>query len=725
MASGRKRLGDVLIESGVLYPHQLEKALEKQSSSAAGPGKGPRKRLGKILIEMGFLTETHIAQALATQLGITMVSLKDRVIPENALKLVPREIAEQEVLIPYALVEGKKLTVVMSDPLAWTTIDDLRFRTGLEIESLLSTESEIFMAIEKNYKVEEATETLLKLGPEFEDVQFLDETEEGVEESAAQTAAALSQAAPIIRLVTMTIVDAITKRASDIHVEPQEHHVHIRYRIDGDLRDIFKLPRRVLSSVVSRLKILAKMDIANRMTPQDGGTKLVHEGKEYDLRISTLPAVYGEKVVLRILDRSSGLVPLEKLGVSPKITNQLKETASKSQGMILVTGPTGSGKTTTLYALLQWLQNPALNIVTVEDPVEYKLAGITQVAINERAGLGFPAFLKSAMRQDPDVILVGEIRDIETAEMAIRAALTGHLVLSTLHTNDSVATVYRLIDLGVQSFLISTSLAGILAQRLVRKICPSCKEEISIPPESLPKSVKPLQTYYQGKGCSSCQFSGYMGQVGVYEFLSVSTKIRRMIAKETQETELRHQATEEGLISMFDNAWQKVAEGVTTVSEVFGRVPLYAAESETPVVLPTGGKSAYVQAAKSHNIVVWSPDPEDAARLKSVLPGDAYQVIAVPKGTDPYESVARNHPDLILLDATPPETEALGLIEKIKENLSTATIPIIAVTDGKNKQLVIAREIACLQLGANDFLRRPLNDLVLRSKVEKALNMNY
>ncbi len=715
MKETRKRIGDVLIHSGVLTKEQLDKALEIQAAGSEA-GKHKRKRLGKILVELGFVSEDQLSNALALQLDLPRVDLGSVKVPDEVIQLVNRETAESDILIPYAR-EGRRLMVAMSDPLDFMALDDLRFRTGLDVCAAVATETVILNAIERYYKVEEAVENILRLGSDSPDVEFLKEDEDNDVPQALQQ----SQTAPIVKLVTTVIMDAIRRRATDIHIEPRETHVQVRYRVDGNLQDTLKLPKRVQASVVSRIKILGNMDIANRMTPQDGSTKMRYEKNHVDLRISTLPAVFGEKVVIRILDRSRGLLPLPRLGVPDSLIKKLQEAGSKSQGMILVTGPTGSGKTTTLYAFLQWLQDPAINIITVEDPVEYNIPGITQVSVREQAGLGFPAFMRSALRQDPDIILVGEIRDLETAEIGIRAALTGHFVLSTLHTNDTVATVIRLIDLGVQPFLVSSSLSGIVAQRLVRRICSNCRVEIPYPDSDLPPEFPRLAHCYKGRGCSHCDFSGFHGQVGVYEYLDVNTHMKRLIANNAPEGVLREEATKMGLVSLFQDAWQKVGDGITTISEVMGKVPYYgsvpAAAPDATVPPETGPAAAGPVAAPRASVLLVDSDPEDVNTFQSALGPQGYRTITSDWPVA-YETVCRENPDAIVLNLDQPHADWAGFGKRLQSSLSTVTIPVVLLQSSVDKSTQVQR----LREGAIGILRRPLEPAEILARLDEALS---
>ncbi len=558
----RKRISDILMEAGLITQHQLDHALMLQ--------KNKHKRIGKILVELGYVTETQIAEALAQQLGLPFADCSQYRLTVELKNLIPREMMQKKLVLPLSL-EGRNLTLAMADPLDYETIGQITFLTDLNIKHVVACETNLTEAMEKSFGAEENVWDLLKDMPKFEEVEFKKDSPE--EEISVQSLYKSSEAPAIVKLVTMIIVDAIQSRASDIHIEPRERYVLVRYRVDGELRDILRVPKNIQSPVTSRIKIISNMDITNRRLPQDGNSYMKLGEKEVDLRISTLPSIYGEKVVMRLLNRNTGLIPVTQLGIPESILNQLIEIFSQPQGMLLVTGPTGGGKTTTLYAWLNQLRSETENIITVENPVEYKFDGITQVSVNESVGYTFATALRSILRQDPDIIMVGEIRDLETAEIAIRAALTGHLVLSTLHTNDTVSTVTRLVDIGIPNFLVSSSVTGVLAQRLVRRICPKCKTEVDPPNNRIYKDLPPIEHYYQGKGCSHCYYTGYYGQVGVFEFLRINTQIRRLIAKTAYEDDLWDAARESGMKTLFEDAWDKVQEGITTIEEVMAKIP--------------------------------------------------------------------------------------------------------------------------------------------------------
>ncbi len=562
----KKRLGEILIEAGLITGEQLENALDLQ--------KGQNKRIGKILLELGYADEMQIAQTLAQQLDIPLVNCMDHNPAKSLLLHIPKDIAEHKIILPLK-IENNKMLVAMANPLDWRTIDDISFKSGLRLNVAIACESEILDAIEQLYGNSEYTWDILNEIPSYEEAEFVKDApiEDEKQSVSLQSLFKESEAPPIVKLVTMLLADAVNVNASDIHIEPRERYVQVRYRLDGELQNIHNYSKHIHNSVISRVKIISNLDITNRRLPQDGRSALKLKEKTVDLRVSTLPSINGEKIVIRLLDPTTGLIPLSQLGIEDRIIKPLIKIINQPQGMMLVTGPTGSGKTTTLYSILQQLRSESKNIITLEEPVEYKLDDITQVGIIESIGLTFANALRSVLRQDPDIIMVGEVRDLETAEIAARSALTGHFVLSTLHTNDTVASIMRLLDIGLEYFLVSAALSGILAQRLVRKICPDCKTEVPAPDSINNLDLPPLNAYYKGEGCHSCNDTGFKGRIGVYELLTLNSALSNLITRDVSEDKLWQCAKESGTTTLFEDAWHKVEEGVTTVEEVISRIP--------------------------------------------------------------------------------------------------------------------------------------------------------
>lgn len=566
----RKKLGEILIESGLITEEQLNRALTVQKSK--------KQRIGKILIELGFVTNEQIAEGLSRKLRIPIVPCAEHKISNELKQLVPKDLAKKELIFPLEK-RGNTLVLAMVDPLDYRTIDIISFKNNLNISPVISYESEILKAIEQNYADEETILEVFNADITADkEVRFIERKQNDYDDVNIEALQTKSKAPPIVKLVAMLVAEAVKKRASDIHIEPQERYVQVRFRIDGELNKIFKYNRTIHDSVVSRIKIISNLDITNRRLPQDGSTHVSFQDKEIDLRISTIPSIYGEKIVIRLLDQSVGLIPLENLAMPEYIRYSIIEIFKRPQGMLIVTGPTGSGKTTTLYACLNQLRSDSRNVVTIEDPVEYKLEGITQIQVNEAVGRTFAAILRSVLRQDPDVIKIGEIRDIETAEIAIKAALTGHLVLTTLHTNNTVATITRLINLGIPPYLISSAVSAVLAQRLVRRICSNCKVETEIPYGLLNSisnnSALELERCYVGAGCQRCFNTGYSGRIAVYEYLPMTPTFRKLLYRNAGEEELARAAKGEGVTFLFEDAWNKVKDGITTVDEVIAKVPV-------------------------------------------------------------------------------------------------------------------------------------------------------
>ncbi|MGE5237416.1 MAG: GspE/PulE family protein [Chloroflexota bacterium] len=570
----RKKIGHLLLELGYVTKAQIEEALALQETEHS-------RQLGKILVQLGYLTKEQVSEALSKKLNMPIMSCAHCEIGGDLKNLVPRDLAIKRLVFPVEK-KGDTLMLAMADPLDYRTMDDLSFRTKLRIQPMLSYETSITEAIARNYEegVNGFESFTAEVGSDKE-IQFIEDARRETDFSHhnVDDLYTQSQAPTVIRLVATIITEAVKARASDVHIEPQQNHILVRFRTDGELRTIFRYKKNLHESVISRIKIISNLDITNRRLPQGGSLRVSFKRKEIDLRVSTLPAVHGEKIVIRVLDQSLGIIPLEELGFPEHILDAITEIFRSPQGMFLVTGPTGSGKTTTLYACINQLRSDTRNIITIEDPVEYKLDGITQVQVDESIGRTFATILREVLRQDPDVIKVGEVRDLETAEIAIRAGLTGHLVLSTLHTNNTFATVTRLVDIGIPPYLLGSAVSGILAQRLVRKICYNCKTESEVP-EHLQRVVErydlpALRKSYHGRGCHICYNTGYSGRLAVYEFLPVTRTIRNLISRHASEDELTSAAREEGVALLFEDAWHKVIAGLTTVEEVVAKVPAY------------------------------------------------------------------------------------------------------------------------------------------------------
>lgn len=571
MAIGVSRLGEMLVKAGLITNEQLNRALDQQKVSGG--------RIGSNLVQLGFITEDEITSFLSRQYGVPSINLSHFEIDPSIIKHIPAEIAQKHLVIPINRA-GSVLTVAMADPSNYFVVDDIRFRTGYKVEPVVAAESAIKSALNKYYGSGEEVEKLIREAG-GEDVATLKEEEEEVNVDQLQRA---TEDAPVVKLVNAILREAVRKGASDVHIEPYEKAFRVRYRIDGILYEVMSPPAHLKAAITSRIKILAKLDIAERRLPQDGRIKMNFKfptgQKEFDLRVSTLPTLFGEKVVMRILDKSSLQLDMGKLGFDPHALKDFEEAIAAPYGMILVTGPTGSGKTTTLYSALNRLNSPETNIMTAEDPVEFNLPGINQVQVRPEIGLTFAAALRSFLRQDPDIIMVGEIRDYETAEIAIKAALTGHLVLSTLHTNDAPSTVSRLINMGVEPYLVAASTNLILAQRLVRKICAACKEEAYVPPAALvdlgfsPEEAKGLKVH-KGKGCMTCNETGYKGRLALYEVMLLRENIKDAILIGASASELRELARRNGMKTLREAGLQKIREGITTIEEVM-RVTLSA-----------------------------------------------------------------------------------------------------------------------------------------------------
>jgi type IV pilus assembly protein PilB len=572
------KLGETLLKENLITPQQLKEALDYQRLHGG--------RLASTLVKLGMLSDEEVTAVLSRQYGVSSVNLDLFDVDPAAVALVPQETAERYMVLPLSRV-GSTLTLAMVDPTNVFAIDDIKFMTGLSVEPVVVSETTLTHAVAKYYGtsrelelarvmedlVAESTSNHAKeYGEEYGDLEVQDE-----EEIDLENLERMADDAPVVKLVNVILVDALRRGASDIHIEPYEKEFRVRFRMDGILYNIMNPPLKMRDALTSRLKIMSRLDIAEKRLPQDGRikirVKLDGRSRELDFRVSTLPTIFGEKMVLRLLDKENLRLDMTQLGFEAESLSKFKRNIAKPYGMVLVTGPTGSGKTSTLYSALQSLNTPETNIMTAEDPVEFNLQGINQVQMKESIGLNFAAALRSFLRQDPNIVLVGEIRDFETAEIAVKAALTGHLVLSTLHTNDAPSTVSRLMNMGIEPFLVATSVNLIQAQRLVRKICRDCKTELHTPAEALidvgfPASeTKDVRTF-KGVGCNTCNGTGYKGRVGLYEVMEVTEELRELILVGASGLELRRKALEEGMLTLRMSGMEKIRQGLTTVEEV-------------------------------------------------------------------------------------------------------------------------------------------------------------
>ncbi len=556
----RKLIGQVFLERGLIDEEELRTALNLQAES--------REKIGKLLVDLGYVSERDCLDVVSEHLNIpTITGLEYPSVPvlENVLT---HRFMKQCKFVPVALNEGL-LTLAMTDPLDHATLNSVAQATGFQVKGILGAESEIMDVLEKFYGSAASTLGRIIEGIDEGNVENLDEIED------IEQLKDLASEAPVIRLVNLIISKAIEGRASDIHVEPFEKDLKVRYRIDGILHDVESPPKKLKAALISRVKIMSKLNIAERRLPQDGRIKLKVLGKDIDLRVSTLPTMYGESVVMRILDKSnSNLYDIERLGFPEDSRRDFESLIRRPHGILLVTGPTGSGKTTTLYSALGTINLPDKKIITIEDPVEYQMDGVNQIHVNTQIGLTFASGLRHIVRQDPDVIMVGEIRDLETAEIAIRAALTGHLVFSTLHTNDAPSAITRLVDMGAEDYLIASSLLGVLAQRLVRVICPHCKVEVFPVPEMLDEigfrrgNGHEPDRFFEGRGCEKCSNTGFIGRKGIYELMIINDDLRKLTVGKADSNQIRKKAVECGMRTLRDDGWLKVRQGVTTISEV-------------------------------------------------------------------------------------------------------------------------------------------------------------
>jgi type IV pilus assembly protein PilB len=561
-----RRLGDLLVREGLIDNEQLARALNEQ--------KGSNDKLGGILVKLNFVTEEKLIAFLSRQYGIQSTTLSQLDIDPEVLKLVPEQISRKYEVLPIKR-QGNQLTLAMADPTNVFALDDVGFMTNLQVVPVVASQAAIRAAIDRSYdsKGGEIADIVSEMEGAAADVELVEGDEEVSAKVDVFELKESADEAPVVRLINMILVDAIRRGASDIHLEPYEKVFRVRFRVDGVLHEIMTPPKRLEAALTSRVKIMASLDIAERRLPQDGRIKLRFNQREIDFRVSTLPTIFGEKTVMRILDKDSLQLDLTMLGFDPWSLDQFTKAIHSPYGMILITGPTGSGKTTTLYSAIHTINSPDVNIMTAEDPVEYNLKGVNQVQVNEEIGRTFAGALRAFLRQDPDIILVGETRDLETAQIGIRAALTGHLVLTTLHTNDCPSTVARLLDMGIPPFLVSSSLMLILAQRLGRRVCKDCKQPYEADEETLVPYGHVSQglgkvNFFKGKGCATCNFTGMKGRVAIYEVMPITQELRDLMIRNAPTNEIREVAQAQGMKTLRQNALQKVLDGVMTIEEV-------------------------------------------------------------------------------------------------------------------------------------------------------------
>lgn len=556
----RKRLGEILVDQGFMTEAQIQECLEEQKRSG--------KQIGKLFIEKGYIDEQKLLDVISAQIDVQRVILENLTLDPAIVKLVPQEMARSYKVIPI-YERDNVLTVAMADPSNLRTLDHIKFKTGRDVEPMLATEKEVVAALDRVY-----VSTGPNLQEMFAGLTGDDKELELVKTQVEEETLADEEGRQVVKIVNILINEAINAGASDIHLEPQETHLRLRYRVDGDLIEKSQIPPKLMNQIVSRIKVLASMDIAEKRRPLDGRFTIRNNGKEVDLRVNSFPVSLRnrgvcEKIVMRILDPNANSIPLEKMGMSPKMYQQFEEAINLPDGIVLVTGPTGSGKSSTLYSCIRKVLTPEVNIVTMEDPVEMNIAGISQGQINNAAGFTFAAGIRAILRQDPDIIMLGEMRDHETAEMAVQAALTGHMVLSTLHTNDSAGAFTRLLDMGLEPFLVTSCVKAVLAQRLVRRICPKCREEKFYPEDMLVRvGIRPGTRFFHGRGCKVCAGSGYKGRMGIFELLVPDDHIRSLILARESSDVIKNYAKSKGLITLRRDGLEKALQGLTTIEQV-------------------------------------------------------------------------------------------------------------------------------------------------------------
>ena len=723
--SARNFVGDLLVRKGVIDGTALARAVEAQSKRPA--------TLGKTLADLGLSDESTVARLVAEAMHLEFLEEKPAV-DASVAGLLTAEFCRKRGAIPLSL-KGSSLSLAVCDPLDPTLLTDVEFRTGRKVVAIVATQTMVEQTLALLYPSASAVPASAPTSYDMIDnAKPAGEVESTGDESEVDAAALVKDTnlPPIVRLVNLILSDAAKAGASDIHIEPQETVVHVRQRVDGLLREALTLPLHLRDQTISRLKIISGMDISERRKPQDGRSRLRFEGRRIDLRVSTLPTQFGEKVVVRLLNSSAAARPMDQLDLSSDNLRVIRGFLARPRGLMLVTGPTGSGKTSTLYAALNAIKSPTNNIITLEDPIEFQVPGVNQTQINPRAGVTFASGLKSILRQDPNVILVGEIRDGETADIAFQAAQTGHLLLSTLHTNDAASTITRLFDLGVQPFLVASSLLGVVAQRLVRRVCPACatpKPPADDVVERIGKSRLPTEAKWMaGKGCDECGGSGSKGRLAIHEVLSINDEVRELISSRASDLAIRNAARRAGMRTLFEDGIAKAAQGLTTLEEVL-QVAAEDAEPELadaiPVPPPPSAPSPLAPAAPvtpsaagRRRVLVVEDNATIASVVKYFLELEGFDVTVASDGRAGLDMALRDRPDLIVSDVRMPNLTGTEMVKNLRGNAATAGTRILMLTSEES----IETETEALAAGADDYILKPVEPRRLAARVKALLS---
>ncbi len=690
-----------LLRQRLITAEQLQDARDKQL--------GSKKPLVDVLVEMGFIKESDLLAVYSEVFRLPIIDPDKQEIDAHALARLPCDTAKRYGVFPLRIA-GDVLTLGTSNPFDLIALDDIKLVTGMRIETVLCPPSGISRLIDQYYHLDDTLYDFLKNIPSG----YGSDTGRGGKEEEKVFDSDLMRAehSPIVRLTNLILTDAVSMRASDIHLEPHDDVMTVRYRIDGDLKNIMKVPAKMHNALVVRIKVLASLDISESRKPQDGRCSMIMEGRKSDIRISIVPTFFGEKIVLRLLDLAQAKIKMTQLGFQEDELDMVRSALTSPQGMILVTGPTGSGKTSTLYAALNMLKHEKNNIVTIEDPIEYLIGGVSQIQVNPAKDVTFANGLRSILRQDPNIILVGEIRDQETAEIAFRSSLTGHLVFSSLHTNSAISSITRLRDIGVEQYLLGSSLRLIIAQRLVKVVCPRCQEDYRPGPQLLERFGKYLaaygvDSYIHGRGCPACDYSGYYGRTALFEILAVTEQIRALISQDRREDALWDAAVQSGFRCMAESGIKKVKQGITTLEEI-ARVTESGAE---PVTAEDKGPSA-------RELILIADDEADMRKiLAKRLMDSGYEVMQAEDGGQAVEIAARRLPGLIIMDVMMPRVGGFDAVRQLRSRLSTAGIPIIMLTARKDK----AGEIESFEAGADDYITKPFDKEKLLARIKMLL----